>query len=118
MSFRLQQTPKVDDVLGLGEQLPSNWCLQFAMDPAAPYFGRHGVFFRDVFHLFCVLTFHAYLDFSCALAFRTYLSEKLFAVVAVTEHSALGHGPPRHERNTPGQCLSFDVVKLWSSPEH
>ena len=64
------------------------------MDPADPYFGRHGVFFREVFHLFCVFTFRTYLDFSCALAFRTYLSEKLFAVVAVTEQNTLGHEPP------------------------
>ena len=74
------------------------------MEPAAPYFGRHGIF-REVFHLFFVFTFRTYLDFSCALAFRTNLSEKLFAVVAVTEQSALGHEPTpagaRHSRSMP-----------------
>jgi hypothetical protein len=52
------------------------------MDPAAPHFGRHGVFFRKVVHPFCVFTFRTYFHFLCALAFRTYLREKLLAVVA------------------------------------
>ena len=71
------------------------------MDPAAPYFGRHGVFFRKVFHLSCAFTFRTCLHFLCALAFRAYLREELLAVVVVNEQSGSGHGRPlRREHDT------------------
>ena len=87
------------------------------MDPAAPYFGRHRVLFREVFHPFCVLTFRMYLDFSCALAFRTYLSETLLAVVAVTEQSALGHAPSAGSATLPVNAFRSELAgTLKSSP--
>src|SRR6185503_6725533 len=74
---------------------PSDWRLQFTVDPAVPDFGRQRILFREVLHLLLrAFTFRMYLDFSCALAFRTYLGEKLLAIVAVTEQIALGHAPP------------------------